>query len=226
MKKCIVLLIFIAPLVLRPAAAQTGLKFGFKAGYSIGTQYGITPAELLYEVDSDASHGFTGGILLHFPITEAFSVQQEFLYTQKGSEQFISMSEPSVSTRTTYTLNYFEMPIVFRYHFVNIGNIGIYGSSGFGLSLLLNGDYKVDGVIDFGAGPTPFGESGDTDGLDEFDYSFIYGLGATCALFQQTWFFEFRQTIGWNTLMMPTAEGEEPAPLRNQTYAFSLGVYF
>lgn len=208
------------------AQSQTGIRFGLKAGYSLGTQYVTIPPDISYEVDSDPRHGFTGGIFLYFPITEAFGVQQEFLYTNKGSGQNITMTQPPVSTSTEYKLNYFELPILFRYTFVNIGDFGIYGSTGFGLSMLLNGDYSMDGVIDIGGTQIPFSESDNTDGLDKFDYSFLYGLGFNFNLFNQQWFFDYRQTIGWNTLMMPTSEGEDPAPLRNQTYSFSLGIIF
>lgn len=211
-----------------PIAAQTGINFGFKAGFNIATQYGIMPPDLTYEVNSEARNGFAGGIFLFFPITEAFGVQQEFLYSAKGSRQQITMTAPfPLSTSTEYNINYFELPILFRYNFINIGKVGIYGSSGFGLSMLLNGDYSVDGNIDVGAGPMPLDpESGDMDGLDQFDYNFIYGLGAKFELFDQNYFFDYRQTIGWNTLMMPTGSEGEPAALRNQTYSFSLGIYF
>lgn len=226
MKKTLFVLFFISFLIYNNLMAQTGIVFGVKAGYCIATQYGITPADLSYDVSSDARPGFTGGILLYFPITDAFGVQQEFIYTMKGSGQNVSMTNPSVSTSTEYKINYFEMPIVFRYTFIHVGEVGIYGSTGFGLSLLLNGEYTVDGAVDVGGGiKIPLGESGNTDGLDEFDYSFIYGLGATFNLFNQDFFFDYRQTIGWNTLLMPTSEGEY-APLRNQTYTFNLGLYF
>lgn len=209
------------------AQSQTGIRFGLKAGYSLGTQYGTIPPDIPYEIDSESRSGFTGGILLYFPITEAFGVQQEFLYTNKGSGQNITMTQPPVSTSTVYKINYFELPILFRYTFVSIGDFGIYGSTGFGLSMLLNGEYSVDGVVDVGGGTQiPFEESGSTDGLDKFDYSFLYGLGFKFNLFNQNWIFDYRQTIGWNTLNMPTSEGEEPAPLRNQTYSFTLGIVF
>ena len=230
MKKTIIGSFFIFFLINSILIAQTGIKFGIKAGYCIATQYGITPADLSYEVSSDARTGFSGGILLYFPITDAFGVQQEFLYTMKGSGQNVSMTDPPppVSTSTVYKINYFEMPIVFRYTFIKLGDFGIYGSTGFGLSLLLNGEFSVEGVVDVAPGvQIPISESGNTDGLDEFDYSFIYAIGTTFNLGNQNLFFEYRQTVGWNTLLMPTSEGDtDPAPLRNQTYTLNLGFYF
>lgn len=208
------------------AQSQTGVRFGIKAGYSLGMQYGTLPADNIYDVDSDSRHGFSGGILLYFPITEAFGVQQEFLYTNKGSTQNVSIDEPYFSTSSEYKLNYFEMPILFRYTFVKIGDFGIYGSTGFGLSMLLGGEYNTNGVIEIDEFEIPFEESGNTDGLDTFDYSFLYGLGVHFNLLNQQCFFNYRQTVGWNTLMMPTFGGEEPAPLRNQAYTFTLGIIF
>lgn len=209
------------------AMAQTGIKVGLKAGYNIAMQYGIKPANLEYEIDSDPRDGFAGGILLYFPITEAFGVQQEFLYVQKGSSQHVSLAIPPVNSSSEYKINYFELPIIFRYTIVNIGSVGLYGSSGFALSMLLSGEYAVEGVFDAGEGNlVPFGEEGDLEGLDTFDYSFIYGLGVKFNVFNVDWFFDYRQTIGWNTLLMPTFGGEEPAPLRNQSYTLALGMYF
>ena len=206
------------------AQSQTCVRFGVKAGNSLGMQYGTIPADNPYDVDSDSRHGFSGGILLYFPITEAFGVQQEFLYTNKGSTQNVSIDEPYFSTSSEYKLNYFEMPILFRYTFVKIGDFGIFGSTGFGLSMLLGGEYNTDGEIEIDEYLIPFEESGNTDGLDTFDYSFLYGLGVHFNLLNQQCFFSYRQTIGWNTLMMPTFGGEEPAPLRNQAYTFTLGI--
>jgi len=224
MKNILLAVFLVGGLLSSSLSAQTGVRFGMKAGYSLASQYGIKPADISYEIDSDSRHGFTGGIFVYFPVTDAFGVQQEFLYTLKGSRQNVALNEPPVSTSSTYKINYFEIPIVFRYNFVNIGNVGIYGSSGFGLSMLLGGEYEMDGVIDIDGVPIGFGESGDTDGLDTFDYSFIYGLGLNFSLFKQNCFFDYRQTIGWNTLLMPTFQGEEPAPLRNMTYSLSLGI--
>lgn len=224
MKKALLILFFLAFLISN-TMAQTGINFGFKAGYNLATQYGTLPADNTFEVSSDARNGFSGGIFLFFPITEAFGVQQEFLYSQKGSRQ--QVIQPGIKISSEYNIDYFELPILFRYNFINIGKVRVYGSSGFGLSMLLKGEYAVDLVVETPGGPLALPpESGDTDGLDGFDYSFIYGLGVKFELFDQNCFFDYRQTIGWNTLMMPTGAGGDPAPLRNQTYSFSLGIYF
>jgi len=226
MKKLIYALLLFPFFLNSSLFAQTGVHFGLKAGYSLSTQYGITIPDLPYTVDTDWRHGFAGGILLYFPITESFGIQQEFLYVTKGSREDIAMTTMAVKTHTEYNLNYFELPVLFRYTIVKLGNYKIYLSSGFALSILLNGDSKLDGTVDVGGGMLiPFSESTKLEGVDIFDYGFLYGAGLDFKLFKKDCFFDYRFNIGWNTLMMPTSAGQDPAPLRNQDYTFTLGIY-
>jgi len=207
--------------------AQTGVRFGLKAGYSLATQYGITPADNTIMVDTQSRNGFAGGVFAYFPITESVGIQQELLYAMKGSRQNVTITTPvNINTVSEYDLNYFEMPIVIKYKFVNIKNFGIYGSTGIGLSLLMNGEYRITSTINMGGPPIIVEESGDMKGLDIWDYSFVYGAGSDFRLFNKTFFIDLRMTVGWNTLSMPNASGADPVPLRNQDYIFAVGMYF
>ncbi len=205
--------------------AQTGVRFGVKSGYSLSTQYGITVPDIPYSVKTHWRSGFAGGFFAYFPVTESFGIQQELLYVTKGSSQDITMNEQPVKTNTKYNLNYFELPFVFRYTFAKLGNVKIYGSSGFALSILLNGNSKLNGTVDMGGTLVPFSESTKMEGVDIFDYGFLYGAGVDFNLLNKKCFFDYRFNIGWNTLMMPTSKGQSPAPLRNQDYIFSLGIF-
>lgn len=206
-------------------SAQKGVRFGFRAGYSMATQYGIITPDIPYTVDVFYRHGLAGGLLIYYPITEWFGIQQEFLYVQKGSIEDIALKDRSINTHTEYDLNYFEIPVLLRYTFVRLGKINIYGSSGFALSILLNGEYRLNGIVEENGNPILFSDTKNVDDLDIFDYSFLYGAGVETEIFGKQCFFEYRFTIGWNILMMPTAEGEDPASLRNQDYIFTLGFY-
>ena len=225
MKKIICGLLLLPLLFISSLSAQTGVRFGLKSGYSMSTQYGITDPSIPYSVDTHYRHGFAGGILVYFPVTESFGVQQELLYVTKGSREDITMVSPPLNSHTVYNLNYLELPFVFRYTFVKLGNFKIYGSSGFALSILLNGESDLNGVVDVGGMQIPIAESTKLEGVDIFDYGFIYGAGLDFNLFKKNCFFEYRFNIGWNTLMMPTSAGQDPAPLRNQDYIFALGIY-
>ena len=227
MKRITCILFFISLLFLGSVNAQTGVRFGLKAGYNLATQYGITPADNTYIVESGSRNGFAGGALLYFPITESVGIQNEFLYSMKGSRQDVTINVPvNVNTVSEYNLNYFDMPILIKYVFVKIKDFGIYGSTGIALSLLIDGNYNITSTINAGGPPIVVPESGDTKGLDIFDYSFVYGFGTDFPLLNKDFFFDCRMTIGWNTLAMPNATGADPVPLRNQNYVFGLGMYF
>jgi hypothetical protein len=227
MKKSVYSLILLPFLLYSSLSAQTGVRFGLKAGYSLATQYGISPADNTYMVDTHGRNGFAGGVFAYFPITQSVGIQQELLYAMKGSRQNVTITTPvNVNTVSEYDLNYFEMPIVLKYKFVNIKNFGIYGSTGIALSLLMNGEYRITSTVNMGGPPVVVKESGDTKGLDTFDYSFVYGAGTDFKMFKKDFFIEYRMTVGWNTLAMPNASGADPVPLRNQDYIFALGMYF
>jgi len=207
--------------------AQTGVRFGWKAGYSLATQYGSTPADDTYLVDTHGRSGFAGGLFVEFPITESVGIQQEFLYAMKGSRQSVTITTPvNINTVSVYELNYVELPIALKYRFVKLKAVKIYGSTGIALSLLLNGKYDITSTINMGGPPLILKETGDTKGLDTFDYSFVYGAGADFELLHKVFFIEYRMTIGWNVLAMPNASGAAPVPLRNQDYLLTVGMYF
>jgi hypothetical protein len=227
MHKLTGLLLFLSFLLIGSSNAQTGVRFGLKAGYSLATQYGIASTNDIYTVNTDFRNGFAGGIFAYFPITESVGIQQELLYAMKGSRQNVTITSPfDINTVSEYDLNYFEMPIIIKYKFVNIKNFGIYGNAGIALSLLLNGEYRINSTINMGGPPIILKESGNMKGLDTFDYSFVYGAGTDFKLLNKDFFIEYRMTVGWNTLAMPNASGAEPVPLRNQDYIFAVGMYF
>lgn len=227
MKRITYLLLFISFLLLGSANAQTGVRFGFKAGYSLATQYGIPPPDNSFIVETGSRNGFAGGLFAYFPITESVGIQQEFLYAMKGSRQDVTMSVPvNLNSVSVYDLSYFEMPVVLKYKFVKIKNFGIYGSTGIALSLLLDGKYNLTNTINMGGPPVVLTYSGDMKKLDTFDYSFVYGAGTDFKLLSKDFFVEYRMTVGWNTLQMPNAPAADPVPLRNMDYIFALGMYF
>jgi len=101
------------------ANAQTGVKYGLKGGFSTSTFSGEDSKGSQYKV------GFTAGAFLNFGISDNFSIQPEFLYSQKGAS---SKQDSYTSGSTTYsgikgksTLGYLDVPIMFRY---NIGEDG------------------------------------------------------------------------------------------------------
>ena len=218
---CFVLLLIINSSL----SAQTGIRVGVKGGYSLALQYGITPVDTEYTVSTSSRHAAVGGLFLFFPINESLGIQQEFLYVMKGSRHDIGIPAEFVNTLAVYDINYFELPFLFRYDFIHLRKTKIYGTFGQALSILINGTVELDGTVEVDGSQIQFKYSDKIKGLDIFDYSFLYGLGIEFPFLGKDCFFDYRFTIGWNTLMMPTFPGEDPAPLRNQNYTFNLGVF-
>jgi hypothetical protein len=206
--------------------SQQSPRLGIRGGYSAATQYGVLEPDSPYDVKVFFRHGIAAGLLIYYPITDAFGVQQEFLLVQKGSVEDIDLKDRPIYTHTEYDLSYLELPMMMRYTFARSGGFTFFGTSGFALSILLGGQYRLSGVAEIEDLPVTFSDSKAIEGVDMFDYAFLYGAGVERDLFGKTGYFEYRFTIGWNTLMMPTAEGEEPAPLRNLNYMFTCGLYF
>jgi opacity protein-like surface antigen len=95
------------------ANAQTGVKYGLKGGFNGSTFSGSNSKGSEYKA------GFAAGAFLNFGVSDNFSVQPEFLYSQKGA----SIDNFLGNSGTTYkqTLGYLDVPIMFRY---NIGEDG------------------------------------------------------------------------------------------------------
>ena len=75
-------------------SAQTGVRFGLKAGYSLATQYGITFQTFLIRLILIAGMDLQVVYSAYFPITESVGIQQEFLYATKGSRQNVTITTP------------------------------------------------------------------------------------------------------------------------------------
>ena len=178
MKKTTCILLALALLSLGSANAQTGLRFGVKAGYSLALQYGISPADDTYTVETGKQERI---FRRSTPVYSDYRIGRSSagaFDAQKGSGQDVTINLPfNINIVSVYNLNYFEMPMSVKYRFFKIGEVAVYGGAGIALSLLLDGDYTITTTINAGGPPVVVPKSGDMAGLDTFDYSFVYGFG-------------------------------------------------
>jgi opacity protein-like surface antigen len=100
------------------AHAQTGIKVGLKGGFNLSTFSGADSKGSEYKA------GFAAGPYVNFGVSDNFSIQPEFLYSQKGASQD-DIPYPSgttfINSTAKTTLGYLDVPIMFRY---NIGEDG------------------------------------------------------------------------------------------------------
>lgn len=215
------------------------VSFGFKGGISFAQHVGTEERDADYTVSSSWRKGFAGGAFLAFHVTSRFSVQQELLYVQKGSRQDIGVEilEIPAVLHVTYDMDYIEIPVLLRLAWMKWERSEFYGLAGTVMSLKVRDRYRLEGEVTDGEEIVPIYADSDMSEVDMFDFSLTYGLGMEFPLVGRRALLEYRFTMGWNTLAMPTYAyvpfGDEemlidndPVPLKNQVHAIMFGITF
>jgi hypothetical protein len=215
------------------------VSFGLKGALAFAQHSGIEERDAEYDVSSGWRTGFSATAFLYVPITPRFGIQQEVSYVQKGSRQDIGVKILEVPTvlSVTYDMDYLEIPVLLRFTWHESRRWTLYSISGTALSVKLGDRYVLEGELDDGEQVVPLSADSDMSEVDLFDYSFVYGFGLEAPAFGHSLVLEYRFTIGWNTLLMPTYAyvpfgdetiliDNEPVPLKNQSHAIMLGIAF
>jgi hypothetical protein len=232
----------------RPASAHepvadpggfTRLSFGIKGGLAVAQHQGTTPRVLEYDVSSSTRRGVAGGVFVTLPVTPRFALQQEVLYVQKGSRQDIGVEILDIPTvlDVTYEMDYIEIPILTRYHWLIDRSVDIYSLAGFAFALKVDDRYLLSGEVTDGNETIPISADSDMSEVDLFDFSFTFGVGAEMPVGRRHLLLEYRFDLGLQQLPLPTYAyvpfGDEQllvdneyVPLRNQTHLLMLGVRF
>jgi hypothetical protein len=214
-------------------------SFGFKGGISLAQHVGTEERDADYTVSSTWRKGLGVGAFLAFHVTSRFSVQQEVLYIQKGSRQDIGVTILEIPTvlHVEYDMDYIEIPVLMRLAWMRWERGELYGLAGTAMSLKVRDRYRLSGEVTDGEETVPVSADSDMSEVDMFDFSLAYGFGMEFPLFGQRSFIEYRFTMGWNTLAMPTYAyvpfgdeeiliENEPVPLKNQNHAIMFGMAF
>jgi hypothetical protein len=219
--------------------ALTHISVGFKTGISFAQHCGTEEREPDYEVTSFWRTGFGAAVFLYFPVTSRFGLQQEFAYVQKGSRQDIGVEILEIPTLldVTYEMDYIEIQALLRFAWLQRGFTELYSLSGTVLCLKVRDRYTLTGEVSDGNETVPLHADDDMSEVDMFDFALTYGTGLEFSLLRRRCLVEYRFTMAWNTLSMPTyayvpfGEDEilidnEPVPLKNQNHLVLLGIRF
>ncbi|MFT4204743.1 MAG: porin family protein [Chitinophagaceae bacterium] len=128
------------------------LHFGLKGGVNSSN---FTDASF----DTEMLTGFHAGAIVNFSITDKWSVQQEFLYSEQGAK----IKDVFNTSEGDLKLSYFSVPILIKYH----SNIGVYGEIGAQANMLIK-DAKNTGF-------DKFADKVDAGGVAGIGYQFKYG---------------------------------------------------
>jgi hypothetical protein len=214
-------------------------SFGFKTGISFAQHCGTEEREPDYEVTNFWRTGLAAAAFLYLPVTSRFGLQQEFAYIQKGSRQDIAVEilEIPAILDVTYDMDYIEIQTLFKFAWLEWRGSQVYSLSGTALCLKVHDRYTLTGEVSDETQTIPIYADDDMSEVDMFDFALVYGTGFEFSLLQQKFLVEYRFTMAWNTLAMPTYAyvpfGEEeilidnePVPLKNQNHLVLLGVRF
>ncbi|HNX01787.1 MAG TPA: outer membrane beta-barrel protein [Candidatus Cloacimonadota bacterium] len=223
------LLILSCVLILSNAACDS-IQWGVKTGLNLSQHYGSKDQAENYHVKTIMIPGVCEGAFINFPVTDRFSVQQEVLFSQKGSKEKISVKGEPVSVTVDYRMDYIEIPILLNMIVIKSGKWDIASSFGTALSMKTYSDYSLKGRVLFNTGDSleviPITAHSMMSNMDTFDYSFVYGGKVMYQKCRYQLFAEYRFTIGWNPILLPTYSDNGMVSLRNQTYSLLLGFSY
>ncbi len=215
-------------------------SWGFKGGLGPRPASGHrTPRDLEYTVASTMRRGLAGGVFLTFPVSRRFHLQQEVLYVRKGSRQDIGAVIFDIPTvlDVTYDMDYLEIPVLMRYHWLIDRGVDVYSLAGFGFALKVHDRYRLAGEVSDGVETIPLSADSDMSEVDLFDFFFTYGVGLEVPVAGRRLLLEYRFDLSLEQLALPTYAdvpfGEEtirvdndPVPLRNQCHMLLVGIRF
>lgn len=221
-------------------ASQTSLSYGAKMGPGLSMHYGTKSDGMDYEVSSSYRLGMVVGGFLDLNISDNFALGYEVLYAQKGSDQEITiykmviqnveeeLAKPAVMN-VSYYMDYIEIPVLLKVKVLNKPSFGMNAITGTAMALKVKGKHNLDGRVYFPDGDSftelSIKDSSNLSDVNMFDFSFVYG-GSVEYKRKNTYFLEYRFTLGWDYLSLPTYTLMPPVELRNQSYSLLLGMKF
>ena len=217
-------------------AETTPVEFGTKVGFNLAQHYGTKVDETEFQVKAKLRPGIVAGVYMNYRLLDNLRLGYELLYSMKGSREQITaymlegetLARPAIMN-VRYDLDYLEIPVALRIRTISTPRLSLEAITGTAMSLKIHGHHELDGTVYLpdgdGFDEIPIVEESDLASVNMFDYSFIYGAALQYhgKLDIST---EFRFTLGWDYLQLPTFSLGEPVELRNQTYSLSVGIQF
>jgi hypothetical protein len=134
-------------------------------------------------------------------------------------------------------MDYLEIPVLLRYHWLIDRSVDIYSLSGFAFALKVGDRYRLTGDVSDGEETIPLRADSDMSEVDLFDFLFTYGIGLEVPAGGLRLLLEYRFDLSLQQLPLPTYAnvpfGDEtvrvdndPVPLRNQCHMLLMGIRF
>jgi len=164
-----------------------GFSLGMKAGLDLST-WSNTDKIINAPAKKVTKPGFQGGFIGKVGFAKYFAFQFEMLLAQKGIK--ISETEENVTAKVWTTVNYLEIPLLFKASFP-VGPVVLYGNVGPAFGIGLTAKLATD--PDLGLGQTIKFENG---GLQRFDFGLLFGTGVGFHIGNGEIFLDLRYDLG------------------------------
>ena len=223
MKKNFTLLLMLPLLFLTASlSAQIGVKGGINF-FNLSQENTAPNAE---EFITTAGIGAVAGITFDLNISDAFSIQPEVLFIQKGGKDEARFLGTRVEQVTT--LNFVEVPVMAKLIFGNSGNdggLGLYITGGPWAGFALNGKLKS----------TTFGNDGSKEDSETITFSFDdednrnrmdWGLAAGAGLVIGNLIIEGRYNHGIRNLYENDSKLTADRTLQTRGVSVTIGMVF
>lgn len=221
--------------------AQAPASWGVKSGFNLSQHYGTKGDEGDYEVHTGLRPGFIGGVFLEYEANDVLSLGLEALYSMKGSREKIRISKIEIDgvmenlahpaqMKVDYDLDYVELPVLLKLKTFKREKLELCLITGTAMGLKVNSHHQLRGKVYFPRDGDEYEiieirESSKLRDVNIFDFSFVYG-GSLDFKTRIPLSLEYRFTLGWDYLYLPTYELFEPVELRNQTWSVLLSSRF
>lgn len=195
------ILVAVTALIATPTFAQT-----VSGGFKIGANFSKIDIEDDEEFDEEYDYktGLVIGGFADFPITDLFSFQPEFLYSQKGGK--LDLEEFGEEGEFEVKLDQIQIPLLFKANFAGAA-VRPYVVFGPGLGFKINAE--TDDPI--------FGEEDISDDVETVEFSGIIGAGLQFG----RGMVEFRYDHGFNDL-----DKDDLAEAKLRTFSVLFGIGF
>jgi len=204
-----------------PALEAAGkLGFGIQGGLTLTNHWSTKEKGGNYRVESSIKNGFAGGILSTARISRLFSIEADLLYVKKGSNQTITVPGfPLGDINVTYELNYLEIPLLLRTHLFPGAKIQPTMAIGPYMGFLVSNKYVYRIAI---LGTT----EEEIKGIKSTDYGIVFGTGLSIPAGAVNLRIDYRYSMSFADLMLPTGPGFPTIELRNCCHYLMFGLVF
>jgi len=211
-----------ASVFILPVMAQAGGKiaFGAKGAFAISNHWSTKEKGDGYSVESSTKNGFSAGVSASLALTNIFKLQPELHYVKKGSKQTVTVPNfPYGDINVTYKLDYLEIPLLLNAYPFRLRKLKPHTSIGPYVAFLLSSKYDFENQF------LPDFEK-DIEGIKETDFGIVFGTGIDYYAGLVGFSFDYRYSMGFVDLTLPTGPGFPEIELRNNCHSFMLGIIF